>query len=51
MTTGMDFFDAVNLPVPSVDEAWARRAAQESFGLPGADFFADTLDRVLTEGW
>lgn len=40
MTTGMDFFDAVNLPVPSVDEAWARRAAQESFGV---DAVADAL--------
>ena len=31
----MDFFDAINFPVPSVDEAWARRAARESFGVDG----------------
>lgn len=33
MTTGMDFFDAVTLPAPRVDEAWARRVAHESFGM------------------
>ena len=33
MTTGMDFFDAVVLPAPRVDEAWARRVAHESFGM------------------
>lgn len=33
MTTGTDFFDAVTLPAPRVDEAWARRVVQESFGL------------------
>lgn len=40
MTTGMDFFSAGELPVPSVDEAWARRTAQESFGI---DAVADAL--------
>ncbi|HTI21589.1 MAG TPA: aminotransferase [Kutzneria sp.] len=33
MTTGWDFFDAVALPAPRVDEAWARRVAHESFGM------------------
>lgn len=33
MTTGMDFFDAVALPAPRVDEAWARRVVRESFGI------------------
>lgn len=33
MTTGMDFFDAVTLPAPRVDEAWARRVVRESFGI------------------
>jgi 4-aminobutyrate aminotransferase-like enzyme/Ser/Thr protein kinase RdoA (MazF antagonist) len=33
MTTGMDFFDAVALPVPRVDEAWARTVVRESFGV------------------
>src|SRR6185369_12297250 len=33
MTTGWDFFDAVALPAPRVDEAWARMVARESFGL------------------
>jgi len=33
MTTGWDFFDAVALPAPRVDEAWARRVARESFSL------------------
>ncbi|KRF26037.1 aminotransferase [Phycicoccus sp. Soil803] len=32
MTTGMDF-DAVTLPAPRVDEAWARRVVRESFGI------------------
>ena len=33
MTTGMDFFDAVTLPAPRVDEAWARGVVRESFGI------------------
>ncbi|WP_406486215.1 aminotransferase [Streptomyces phaeochromogenes] len=33
MTTGMDFFDAVTLPAPRVDEAWARRIVRDSFGI------------------
>jgi len=33
MTTGVDFFDGVSLPAPRVDEAWARRIVQESFGV------------------
>ncbi|MEU5266234.1 aminotransferase [Amycolatopsis sp. NPDC021455] len=33
MTIGTDFFDAVTLPAPRVDEAWARRVAHESFGV------------------
>ena len=33
MTTGMDFFDAVTLPAPRVDEEWARRVVRESFGI------------------
>ncbi|MGW3944058.1 phosphotransferase, partial [Streptomyces phaeochromogenes] len=33
MTTGMDFFDAVTLPAPRVDEAWARRVVRDSFGI------------------
>lgn len=33
MTTGMDFLDAVTLPAPRVDEAWARRVVRESFGI------------------
>jgi 4-aminobutyrate aminotransferase-like enzyme/Ser/Thr protein kinase RdoA (MazF antagonist) len=33
MTTGMGFFDAITLPAPRVDEAWARRVVRESFGI------------------
>lgn len=33
MTTGTDFFGAVTLPAPRVDEAWARRVVRESFGI------------------
>jgi 4-aminobutyrate aminotransferase-like enzyme/Ser/Thr protein kinase RdoA (MazF antagonist) len=33
VTTGTEFSDAVRLPAPRVDEAWARRVVQESFGI------------------
>jgi 4-aminobutyrate aminotransferase-like enzyme/Ser/Thr protein kinase RdoA (MazF antagonist) len=33
MTTGMDFFGDVALPAPRVDEAWASRVVQDTFGV------------------
>jgi hypothetical protein len=43
---GVDFFAQGGLPVPQVTILQAERVAAS-----GADFFADALDRVLTEGW
>jgi hypothetical protein len=53
---GVDFFRSGALPAPPVNPEEAERiGAVHGSGLyldtDGADFFADALDRVLTEGW
>jgi hypothetical protein len=56
---GVDFFHHSALPVPLVTIDEAERMATslgptvraQPLGIEGADFFADALDRVLTEGW